>query len=65
MEEKDTIICLKKRNKNQKNIKKKNYRETEKLFHSIKMEEEVVHFGENSMIKSAFRKNKILLILTR
>ena len=44
---------------------KKNYRETEKLFHSIKMEEEVVHFGENSIIKSTFRKNKILLILTK
>ena len=48
-----------------KEYQKKNYRETQKLFHSIKMEEEVVHFGENSMIKSAFRKNKILLILTK
>ena len=27
-------------------------------FHSIKMEQEAIHFGENSIIKSAFHKNK-------
>ena len=27
-------------------------------FHSIKMEQEVAHLGENSIIKSAFHKNK-------
>ena len=45
----------------------KKYREAKKLkeriltffsFHSIKMEQEAVHFGENSIIKSAFHKNK-------
>ena len=27
-------------------------------FHSIKMEQAVLHFGENSIIKSLFHKNK-------
>ena len=27
-------------------------------FHSIKMEQEAAHLGENSIIKSAFHKNK-------
>ena len=27
-------------------------------FHSIKMEQVAVHFGENSIIKRAFHKNK-------
>ena len=27
-------------------------------FHSIKMEQEAIYFGENSIIKSAFHKNK-------
>ena len=45
----------------------KKYHEAKKLkeriltffsFHSIKMEQEAVHFGENSIIKSAFHKNK-------
>ena len=27
-------------------------------FHSIKMQQEAVHFGENSIIKIAFHKNK-------
>ena len=27
-------------------------------FHSIKMEQEAIHFGENSIIKSAFHKSK-------
>ena len=44
----------------------KHYREAKKIkikhfdffFHSVKMEQEGVHFGENSIIKSAFHKNK-------
>ena len=32
-------------------------------FHSIKMGQEVLYFGENNIIKSAFIKTKDLLIL--
>ena len=34
-------------------------------FHGVKMEQEVVDFGKNSFIKSAFQKKKNLLILTK
>ena len=71
MKETDIIICLKKRNKNLKNIKKsilslKNQRKFFFFFffdvfsfHCIKMMQKSLSFGENHIIKNALHKDKI------
>ena len=66
----------KQRNKDYKRLKEYqiNYHEAKKLkqkffnffsFHRIKIEQEVVHFGENSIIKSAFQKSKNRITITK
>ena len=67
MKETDIIICLKKRNKNLKNIKKgilslKNQRQFFLdffSFHCINMIQKSLSFGENHIIKNAFHQDKI------
>ena len=65
MEEIDTIICLKKINKDLKNIPKIVIKHKNNLhffvffsLHGIKMEEKVLNFSEKGIIKNVFHKKE-------